>query len=86
VLRHRTLIAMAIYAKVDRVALRALARPWPEARPGAAVDHPDAGPLAAVEGCYLTMFENGSVVPFVATGCAATKKGTKLVPEWVKPM
>jgi integrase/recombinase XerD len=33
VLRHRTLIATAIYAKVDRVALRALARPWPEARP-----------------------------------------------------
>jgi hypothetical protein len=23
----------AMYAKVDRVALRALARPWPEARP-----------------------------------------------------
>jgi site-specific recombinase XerD len=33
VLRHRTLIATAIYAKVDRVALRALARPWLEVRP-----------------------------------------------------
>lgn len=33
VLRHRTLIATAIYAKVDRLALRDLARPWPQARP-----------------------------------------------------
>lgn len=29
VLRHRSLTTTAIYAKVDRVALRALARPWP---------------------------------------------------------
>ena len=30
VLRHRQLLTTAIYAKVDRDALRALARPWPE--------------------------------------------------------
>jgi site-specific recombinase XerD len=29
VLRHRSLTTSAIYAKVDRVALRELARPWP---------------------------------------------------------
>lgn len=32
VLRHRQLLTTAIYAKVDRDALRALARPWPEVR------------------------------------------------------
>ena len=31
VLRHRTAMTTAIYAKVDRDALRRLARPWPEA-------------------------------------------------------
>jgi site-specific recombinase XerD len=29
VLRHRSLATSAIYAKVDRAALRELARPWP---------------------------------------------------------
>ncbi|HEY8695623.1 MAG TPA: tyrosine-type recombinase/integrase, partial [Chloroflexota bacterium] len=29
VLRHRSLLTTAIYAKVDRTALAALARPWP---------------------------------------------------------
>jgi site-specific recombinase XerD len=29
VLRHRQLLTTAIYAKVDRDALRTLARPWP---------------------------------------------------------
>lgn len=33
VLRHRTLGSTALYAKVDRIALRALARPWPEVQP-----------------------------------------------------
>jgi site-specific recombinase XerD len=33
VLRHRELLSTAIYAKVDRAALRTLARPWPGARP-----------------------------------------------------
>ena len=32
VLRHRTPLTTAIYAKVDRERLRELARPWPEAR------------------------------------------------------
>jgi integrase/recombinase XerD len=32
VLRHRQVLTTAIYAKVDRGALRQLARPWPEAR------------------------------------------------------
>ena len=32
VLRHRKVISTAIYAKVDDLALRPLARPWPEAR------------------------------------------------------
>lgn len=33
VLRHKSLQATSIYAKVDRVALSGLALPWPEARP-----------------------------------------------------
>lgn len=33
VLRHRQLLTTAIYAKVDRDALRTLARSWPEVRP-----------------------------------------------------
>jgi len=32
VLRHRSVLSTAIYAKVDRVALRTLARPWPTDR------------------------------------------------------
>jgi site-specific recombinase XerD len=32
VLRHRQLATTAIYAKVDRRALRELARPWPGAQ------------------------------------------------------
>jgi len=35
VLRHESLLTTAIYAKVDRIALRALARPWPGADSGA---------------------------------------------------
>jgi site-specific recombinase XerD len=34
VLRHTNLSSTAIYAKVDRAALRALARPWPLAGGG----------------------------------------------------
>jgi integrase/recombinase XerD len=33
VLRHRSAATTAIYAKVDHAALRALALPWPGARP-----------------------------------------------------
>jgi site-specific recombinase XerD len=29
VLRHRSALSTAIYAKVDRLALRQVARPWP---------------------------------------------------------
>jgi site-specific recombinase XerD len=36
VLRHREQKTTAIYAKVDRRALRALARPWPSQEGGAA--------------------------------------------------
>jgi site-specific recombinase XerD len=36
VLRHRRAATTALYAKVDVVALRMLARPWPTSRPGAA--------------------------------------------------
>jgi integrase/recombinase XerD len=36
VLRHREIKTTAIYAKVDRTALRALARPWPSQRGGVA--------------------------------------------------
>jgi integrase/recombinase XerD len=32
VLRHRQVLTTAIYAKVDRDALRQIARPWPEAQ------------------------------------------------------
>jgi site-specific recombinase XerD len=32
VLRHRAVATTAIYAKVDDIALRVLARPWPVAR------------------------------------------------------
>jgi integrase/recombinase XerD len=35
VLRHRSAMSTAIYAKVDEVALRPLARPWPGTTPGA---------------------------------------------------
>ncbi|MEV4902744.1 tyrosine-type recombinase/integrase [Citricoccus sp. NPDC055426] len=40
VLRHRSARSTAIYAKVDEVALRPLARPWPSSAPGGAA--PDA--------------------------------------------
>jgi len=33
VLRHRSQLSTAVYAKVDHDALRALARPWPEPTP-----------------------------------------------------
>lgn len=36
VLRHRSALSTAIYAKVDRLALRQIARPWPGAGGGAA--------------------------------------------------
>lgn len=36
VLRHREQMTTAIYAKVDRNALRALARPWPSSPGGVA--------------------------------------------------
>jgi site-specific recombinase XerD len=37
VLRHRSLMTTAIYAKVDRSGLRQLAWPWPGASTGAAI-------------------------------------------------
>jgi site-specific recombinase XerD len=36
VLRHRSALSTAIYAKVDREALRALARAWPSSTTGGA--------------------------------------------------
>jgi len=36
VLRHRSTTTTAIYAKVDRLALQVLARPWPSNTPGGA--------------------------------------------------
>jgi len=36
VLRHREIKTTALYAKVDRTALRALARPWPLQKGGVA--------------------------------------------------
>ena len=46
VLRHRSVRSTAIYAKVDEVALRPLARPWPGAMPSPAVPDDDARDLA----------------------------------------
>ncbi|GAA5108976.1 tyrosine-type recombinase/integrase [Haloechinothrix salitolerans] len=46
VLRHRSARSTAIYAKVDDVALRPLARPWPGTAPGAAVSDDAARSLA----------------------------------------
>ncbi|MFZ1286964.1 MAG: hypothetical protein WAR57_08000, partial [Candidatus Phosphoribacter sp.] len=46
VLRHRSVRSTAIYAKVDEVALRPLARPWPGTTPGSAVPDDDARVLA----------------------------------------
>lgn len=46
VLRHRSARSTAIYAKVDEVALRPLARPWPGTAPGAAGSDDAARSLA----------------------------------------
>jgi integrase/recombinase XerD len=46
VLRHRSARSTAIYAKVDEVALRPLARPWPGTAPRDAVPADDARSLA----------------------------------------
>ncbi|MPY81671.1 MAG: tyrosine-type recombinase/integrase, partial [Actinophytocola sp.] len=46
VLRHRSARSTAIYAKVDEVALRPLARPWPGTTPGAAESDDVARSLA----------------------------------------
>jgi integrase/recombinase XerD len=46
VLRHRSAMSTAIYAKVDEVALRPLARPWPGTTPGAAGSDDAARSLA----------------------------------------
>jgi site-specific recombinase XerD len=48
VLRHRSARSTAIYAKVDELALRPLARPWPGTMPGTAPG--PAGPDEAVRG------------------------------------
>jgi integrase/recombinase XerD len=46
VLRHRSAMSTAIYAKVDEVALRLLVRPWPGTAPGAAGSAEAAGEAA----------------------------------------
>jgi integrase/recombinase XerD len=46
VLRHRSAMSTAIYAKVDEIALRPLARPWPGPTPGAAGSDDAARSLA----------------------------------------
>lgn len=46
VLRHRSARSTAIYAKVDEIALRPLARPWPGTMPGPAGPDEDAWSMA----------------------------------------
>jgi len=48
VLRHRSARSTAIYAKVDQIALRPLARPWPTAVPEPAAAEDGIRPLARV--------------------------------------
>ena len=69
VLRHRSMRSTAIYAKVDEVALRPLARPWPGATPRTAGPPPGCSRTAgsAVAGRLIMSTLRLAVADYLAT-------------------